>query len=45
MSQRERKDLVCLLFDLRSEVAGHRHRMLFIELIHRLDAEYHVLKP
>lgn len=44
LSQRERKDLVCLLFSLRESVAGHPYRMLFIELLHRLDAEYHILK-
>ena len=44
LSTRERKDLVCLLFGMRSDLEGHRHYMLFLELIHRLDAEYHGLK-
>ena len=44
LSQRERKDLVCLLFDIRDEVKKHQHYKLFMELMHRLDAEYHAMK-
>ena len=45
LSKNERKTLVCLLFDLRGTITGgHERKMLFVELMHRLDAEYHEAK-
>lgn len=41
---REQKDLICLLFGIRTELESHRHYKLFNEFLHRLDAEYHANK-
>ena len=44
LSKRERKDLVCLLFELRRHLEGHRHYDLFEEFLKVIDEEHHDLK-
>lgn len=44
LNQRERKDLVCLLFGVRGELESHQGYRLFLEFLRILDGEYHRLK-
>lgn len=44
LTERERKDLVCLLFEMRRDVASHRHYRLFEGLMRAVDDDYHALK-
>jgi len=44
LTSRERKDLVCLLFEVSRLLDGHRYSHLFLEFLRHLDDEYHSLK-
>jgi len=44
LTQREQKDLVCMLFEVRSKLREHRHYRLFAELVRWLDDRYHAQK-
>lgn len=44
LTSAERKDLVCMLFEVRREYEGHVKYPLFLELLRTLDDEYHSLK-
>ena len=44
LNARERKDLVCLLFDLRHDSEGKRGAVLYDEMLTVIDNEYHSLK-
>jgi hypothetical protein len=46
LTQRERKQIVCMLFDLKSlaQVQRYAQFSLFLDLVRMLDDEYHSLK-
>lgn len=44
LTQRERKNIVCMLFELLKQMEDHRHFVLFDALLRTLDDEYHSLK-
>lgn len=44
LSQRERKNLVCLLFEVRGKFESRQGYHLFLEFLRVLDGEYHALK-
>lgn len=47
LATEERKALVCMLFEVRKApaIVMSPRSMLFTEFLHRLDSEYHALKP
>jgi len=44
LTQRERKDVVCVLFGIREQMKDNRHFHLFDKLLNTMDDEYHSLK-
>ncbi len=44
LTSRERKALVCLLFEVTRLIQNHSNYRLFREFLGRLDDEYHSLK-